>query len=84
MLDLFEIEGCLIVADALHCQKETAQKIIEKKGDCLLSVKDNQPNLKSEIADYVADSALRKTMDKAVKQEKKSGQNRKKNRIFHH
>jgi len=73
LLDLLEIEGCLVVADALHCQKETAQKIIENKGNYLLSVKDNQPNLKSEIADYVMDAALRKTMDKAMTREKNRG-----------
>ena len=55
LLDLLDIEGCLVVADALNCQKETAQKIIENKGDYLLSVKDNQPTLKSEIADYVTE-----------------------------
>ena len=70
LLDMLEIEGCLVVADALNCQKETAKKIIENKGDYLLSVKDNQPNLKSEIAEYVMDPALRNTMDKAIKQEK--------------
>lgn len=70
LLDLLEMEGCLVVADALNCQKETAKTIIENKGDYLLSVKDNQPNLKAEIADYVMDCALRKTMDKAIKREK--------------
>jgi predicted transposase YbfD/YdcC len=70
LLDLLEIDGCLVVADALNCQKETAKTILENKGGYLLSVKDNQPNLKSEIADYVLDPALRKTMDKAEKREK--------------
>ena len=70
LLELLEIEGCLVVADALNCQKETAQKIIENKGSYLLSVKDNQLNLKSEIADYVMDPSLQKTMDKVVKREK--------------
>jgi len=70
LLELLDIEGCLVVADALNCQKETVKKIIERKGDYLLSVKDNQPSLKNEIAEYVMDPALRKTMDKAKTQEK--------------
>jgi len=73
LLGMLEIAGCLVVADALNCQKETAKTIIENGGDYLLSVKDNQPNLKSEIADYVADSICRNAMDRATKQEKNRG-----------
>src|SRR3974390_1464464 len=36
--------GCLITADPLHCQTETAQIITQEKGgDYVLGVKDNQP-----------------------------------------
>ena len=30
LIKLLEIEGCMIVADALHCQKETCVAIVEK------------------------------------------------------
>jgi predicted transposase YbfD/YdcC len=40
------IEGCIVVADALNCQKETAKAIVDGKADYLLSVKDNQETLK--------------------------------------
>jgi len=63
LLGLLKIEGCMIVADALHCQKETARAVVEGKADYLLSVKDNQPALKQDIADYVHDERLEKTMD---------------------
>ena len=36
-----EIKGCVVVADALNCQKKTAGAIIGRKVDYLLSVKDN-------------------------------------------
>jgi len=39
------LEGKLITADALHCQKQTAQHIVDKGGDYLLQVKGNQPSL---------------------------------------
>jgi len=39
----------MIVADAMHCQKETAELIVEKKADYLLNAKDNQPTLKKDI-----------------------------------
>lgn len=70
LIELLDIKGCLIVADALNCQKETAKTIIENGGDYLLSVKGNHSNLEIEIEDFVEDETLRKTMDKAVKTEK--------------
>ncbi len=57
-----DIAGCMVVADAMHCQQETAEEIIHGKGDYLLSVKGNQPTLEKEIADYVNDNQLREGM----------------------
>ena len=42
LIELLKIKGCMVVADALNCQKETAKAIISAKADYLLSVKDNQ------------------------------------------
>jgi len=39
------LDGKIITADALHCQKEHARTIVEKGGDYLLQVKGNQPTL---------------------------------------
>lgn len=58
-----DIQGCMIVADALNCQKETAETVVRGKGDYLLDAKGNQPTLEHEIRDYVQDEGLRKTMD---------------------
>jgi len=73
LLELLSVKDCLIVADALHCQKETAKMVTEGKGDYLFSVKDNQPMLKEDIEGYVQDKHLRKTMDTCTKTEKTSG-----------
>jgi predicted transposase YbfD/YdcC len=73
LLGLLAIEGCLIVADALHCQKETAKAVIKGKGDYLFSVKDNQKTLKEDIEGYVQDEHLRKTMDSHTSVDKTSG-----------
>jgi predicted transposase YbfD/YdcC len=73
LLELLDIEGCMVVADALNCQKETAAAIIKGKGDYLLSVKDNQPTLKEGIEGYVQDRRLRETMDICTAIEKTSG-----------
>ena len=63
----------MVVADALNCQKKTAQAVIEGKGDYLLSVKDNQAALETDIADYVQDPDLRKNMGTNVQKEKNRG-----------
>ena len=39
------LDGKIITADPLHCQRKTAACIVEKGGDYLLQVKGNQPNL---------------------------------------
>jgi predicted transposase YbfD/YdcC len=36
LIKLLELEGCLVVADALNCQKETAEAIIKARADYLL------------------------------------------------
>jgi len=47
-----EINGSVITADAMHCQKKTAEMICEKKGDYVLQVKKNQSRLLEEIKAY--------------------------------
>jgi len=39
------LDGKIITADPLHCQRKTAALIVEKGGDYLLQIKGNQPNL---------------------------------------
>ena len=73
LLEELDISGCIVVADALNCQKKTAQAVIEGKGDYLLSVKDNQAALETDIADYVQDPDLRKNMGTNVQKEKNRG-----------
>lgn len=70
LLTELDIAGCLVVADALNCQKETAKVTVAGKADYLLSVKGNQPTLMQEIADYVQDDDLRARMDQQTTVEK--------------
>ena len=39
------LDGQLITADPLHCQRKTARVIVEKGGDYLTQIKGNQPHL---------------------------------------
>lgn len=45
VLKAVAIEGATVTADALHCQKETAEAIRERDAHYLLAVKDNQKGL---------------------------------------
>jgi predicted transposase YbfD/YdcC len=45
MLEYLEIEGCVIRADAIACQKDIAEKIIQGRADYVFGLKLNQKNL---------------------------------------
>ena len=49
LLELLDREGALVTIDAMGCQKEIAQQIIDQGGDYLLAVKENQPTLSAQI-----------------------------------
>ena len=51
LLQLLELEGAIVTLDAMHCQTETAQAIIDAKADYILSVKANQRNLYKLLLD---------------------------------
>jgi hypothetical protein len=50
LLQTLVLKGRVITADALLCQREISQQIIDSGGHYLLVVKDNQPELKQAIA----------------------------------
>ena len=52
------LDGKTLTADALHCQKQTADTIVEKGGEYLLQIKSNQPSLlkQAEAFDARADT----------------------------
>lgn len=45
LLELLHLHGCIVTIDAMGCQKEIAQKIVDSGADYLLAVKENQPKL---------------------------------------
>lgn len=51
LLDALLLEGCVITIDAMGCQKNIARKIVSKKADYILSVKENQKDLYEDIKD---------------------------------
>lgn len=45
LMDMLDLKGCVVTADALNCQREIAAKALNKKADYILAVKGNQPSL---------------------------------------
>jgi predicted transposase YbfD/YdcC len=49
LLRLLDIEGCIITIDAMGCQTEIAQKILDGGGDYVLALKDNQKSSSDSV-----------------------------------
>lgn len=45
LLELLDINGCIITIDAMGCQKAVAHQIVQQGGDYVLALKGNQGNL---------------------------------------
>ena len=48
-MEILDLKGAVITADALNTQKHVPEKAIEKGGDYLLPVKGNQPVLQETV-----------------------------------
>ena len=46
---MLALEGCTVTADAMHCQKATAQAILDRGGDYVQALKRNQPVLLDDV-----------------------------------
>jgi predicted transposase YbfD/YdcC len=52
LLELIDVSGALVTIDAMGCQKEIAQKIVDGGADYVLAVKENQPKLYEALAEF--------------------------------
>ncbi|ASG22287.1 ISAs1 family transposase [Nitrospirillum viridazoti] len=55
LLDRLALTGALVTIDAMGCQTKIAQKILDKGADYLLAIKENWPNLHSEVIRHFDD-----------------------------
>lgn len=51
LLDVLSLEDTIVTIDAIGCQQSIAEKIIAKKADYILSVKENQQQLLEDMED---------------------------------
>jgi predicted transposase YbfD/YdcC len=55
LLDMMAIEGAVVTIDAMGCQRDIAQKIIDKKADYVLALKGNQGTLRQDVEVFVVE-----------------------------
>ena len=73
MLTYLDVEGKLVTADAMHCQRETCHRIAQKKGDYLFGLKENQPSLLEDVRLFFEDDINRAEWESCETIEKNAG-----------
>ena len=73
MLETLDIKGKIVTADAMHCQRETCEKLIMKGADYVLGLKRNQPSLYKDVELYFETPANQVEMERYETLEKNAG-----------
>jgi predicted transposase YbfD/YdcC len=55
LLEALEVSGCIVTIDAIGCQTEIAEKIIDRGAQYVLALKENQGNLYEDVELLFAD-----------------------------
>jgi len=53
LIKMLEIQGAVVVADALHCNQKSAEAVVDAGADYLFVIKDNVPKVKADIELYI-------------------------------
>jgi predicted transposase YbfD/YdcC len=68
LLRMLELAGCIVTADAMHCQKQIAKEIIEADADYVLALKGNQGTAFQEIKTFLDEAVSRNDKGLAFKE----------------
>ena len=52
LLELLALRGCIVTIDAMGCQREIAEQIVEAGADYVLAVKENQGQLNDDLRTF--------------------------------
>ncbi|MDR3439698.1 ISAs1 family transposase [Telmatospirillum sp.] len=55
LLAMLAIEGAIVTIDAMGCQRDIAQKVLDKKADYVLALKGNQGALREDVETFMAE-----------------------------
>ena len=62
LLELLDLDGRTVTADAMHTQRETSARIVEKGGDYVLPAEGNQKTLHEDVQVWFSDPEAKKEM----------------------
>lgn len=66
LLAMLVIEGAIVTIDAIGCQRDIAQQILDQKADYVLALKGNQATLHEDVALFAAEQKARNFKDASV------------------
>ncbi len=66
LLDLLTIEGATVTIDAMGCQRDIAEKIIDKGADYVLALKGNQGSLRDDVELFFSEQTARGFADTVI------------------
>lgn len=66
LLDMLSIEGAIVTIDAMGCQRNIAQKIVDKKADYVLALKGNQGTLRDDVELFANEQKARGFADTKI------------------
>ncbi len=72
LLDLLVLKGCLVTLDAMGCQRDIAEKIVDKGADYLLAVKGNQGKLHNAFKNHFSMEKINEWKGESYRTEEKS------------
>ncbi len=70
LLGMLAIEGAIVTIDAMGCQRDISQTIIDKKADYILALKGNQGTLKDDVKLFVDEQKAVDFKDAKVSRDK--------------
>jgi len=66
LLAMLAIEGAIVTVDAMGCQRDIAQEILNKKADYVLALKGNQGTLREDVEVFAAEQKANGFKDTTV------------------
>jgi predicted transposase YbfD/YdcC len=76
LLDWLDLRGAIVTIDAMGCQRNIAEKIVNSGGDYILALKGNQSNLHEDIVLLFKDKDLEKDEEVNISEEVDAGHGR--------
>ena len=70
LLAMLVIEGAIVTIDAMGCQRDIAQQILDQKADYVLALKGNQGTLRDDVELFAAEQKASNFKDTTVSRDK--------------